>query len=278
MTTVDDELKTLYSKSETLKARWSMHDGMIDWMVDLLIETISVKKGPNISDAVYNPAEIEKKLKKGMPAYDNGSIPVDVNQACKTYFSLVEKTEKNLGKPLVELKRFLADSKSRAGQLFIESLKEDSRTLRSLCKDYGVDPHIAHLLLQIALRPSLRKTARKIAEEFDLTEWPHGHCPVCGSAPTLARLGEESEGRTLFCSLCETSWAYPRLRCPFCENDRQEDLHYIYSENEVGIRMDMCNRCKGHLKTFDSHYPSEVIIPVLDNLATSHLDMAAEKM
>jgi FdhE protein len=255
-----------------------MYDEIIDWMVDLLAETIHVKEDANIFKSIFNTAEIEKKLKKGMPAYDNGSIPVDVNQACKTYFSLVEKTEKNLGKSLGGLKKILADSKSKAGQLFTASLKQDSQTLRLLCKDHGVDPHVARLLLRIALRPSLKKTALKTAEEFDLTKWPHGHCPVCGSAPTLARIGGEGEGRTLFCSLCETSWAYPRLRCPFCENDRQEDLHYVYSENEVGIRMDICNRCKGNLKTFDSHYPSEVIIPALDNLVTSHLDMATEKL
>ena len=253
MTTVDEDLKTLYSKSDTLKARWSMYNEMIDWIVDLLAETISVNEVPNIPDAVYNPAEIEKKLKKGMPAYDNGSIPVDVNQACKTYFSLVEKTEKKTGNPLDGLKKILAGSKSKAGQLFIESLKEDSRTIPLVCKSHGVDPHVGRLLLRIALRPSLRKTARRIAEEFDLTKWSHGHCPVCGSAPTIARLGGESDGRTLFCSLCETSWAYPRLRCPFCENDRQEDLSYVYSENEVGIRMDICSRCRGRLKTFDSH-------------------------
>ena len=58
MTTVDEELKTLYSKSETLKVRWPMYDEMIDWMVGLLTETIYAKEDANISEAMFNLSAI----------------------------------------------------------------------------------------------------------------------------------------------------------------------------------------------------------------------------
>jgi FdhE protein len=266
----------LYSKSETLKARWAMYGVMIDWMVDLLVETIYAKEDINISEVMFDLAEIETNFKKGKPVFDNSTIPVDVSQARETYFSLVEKTEVNLGKNSDGLRRIMTDSESKTSQLFKESLKEDSKTLRLACENHGVDPHVARLLLRIALRPSLRKMATKVAEEINLTNWSHGYCPVCGSVPAIAKLDGESEGRTLLCSLCETSWAYPRLLCPFCENVNQEDLHYLYSEDEIGLRMDICNCCQGRIKTFDTHYPSGVIIPALDELVTSHLNMATE--
>jgi len=277
MTTLDEELKELQTKSETLKVCWAMYGVMIDWMVDLLVETIYANEDIDISEIRFDLAEIEKDFKKGMPVFDNSTIPVDIPHARETYFSLVEKTEINLGINSNGLRRILADSESKASQLFKATLKDDFQTLSLACEDHGVDPHVARLLLRIALRPSLRKIARKVTEEVDVPKWSHGYCPVCGSVPAIAKLDGGREGRTLICSLCETPWAFPRFLCPFCENDNQEDLNYLYSEDEVGLRMDSCNRCQGRIKTFDTHYPSGVIIPALDDLVTSHLNMATEK-
>jgi FdhE protein len=112
---------------------------------------------------------------------------------------------------------------------------------------------------------------------MELNQWNYGHCPVCGSAPKLADLSGEGGKRSLHCSLCETVWPYPRLQCPFCENDNRKDLSYLRAENEEGLRVDLCSRCGHYMKTIDlRELPGPVIVP-LDDVATWHLDLIAQK-
>ena len=77
--------------------------------------------------------------------------------------------------------------------------------------------------------------------------------------------------------MCETVWSYPRLRCPFCENDNREELSYLRAENEEYLRVDLCGRCNNHLKTLDLREISGPIILPLDDVATWHLDIIAGK-
>jgi len=77
--------------------------------------------------------------------------------------------------------------------------------------------------------------------------------------------------------LCETAWPYPRLRCPFCENDNREDLSYLKAESEEGLRVDLCNRCGQYLKTIDLRELAGPVIVPLDDVATWHLDIIAQE-
>ncbi|MBW1748693.1 MAG: formate dehydrogenase accessory protein FdhE [Deltaproteobacteria bacterium] len=93
----------------------------------------------------------------------------------------------------------------------------------------------------------------------------------CGSAPGLGDLSGEGGKRRLHCSLCETVWSYPRLQCPFCE------LNYLRAENEEYFRVDLCGQCNNYLKTLDLREISGPIILPLDDVATWHLDLIAQK-
>jgi FdhE protein len=68
-----------------------------------------------------------------------------------------------------------------------------------------------------------------------------------------------------------------RLICAFCGNTDQESLRYLYSESEKGYRIDVCGKCKKYLKTVDSREISHEIVPVVEDIATLHLDMVAEE-
>ena len=68
-----------------------------------------------------------------------------------------------------------------------------------------------------------------------------------------------------------------RLMCACCGNTDQESLRYLYSELEKGYRIDVCDKCKGYIKTVDSREISHEIVPAVEDLATLHLDMVAEE-
>jgi FdhE protein len=156
------------------------------------------------------------------------------------------------------------------------AMTSDFNAIEAAAKKFKIDPPVLALLLRLSLRPALLNVAQTVIEDLDLSQWTYGHCPVCGSAPGLADLSGEGGKRSLHCSLCETVWAYPRLQCPFCENNNREDLSYLRAENEEGLRVDLCSRCGNYLKTIDlRELPGTVIVP-LDDVATWHLDIIAD--
>ncbi len=272
----DEELVNLSLKAEALKARWPIYNNMIDWLVDLLTETIKAGERSCVNRVSFDRTQIEKEFSKGKPLFAPGNIPVDIELTKETYYALVKKTERYLGREMGGLKDLFIDSATKFSKLVKEALKCDSHILKLACKEHDVDYQAVNLLLRLALRPSIKKISKKAADEIDLNQWSYGYCPVCGSAPAFVKLGEEGESRFLYCSLCEISWAFPRLRCPFCGNENQDDLCYLYPEGDEGVRVDLCHRCQGRIKTIDINYPSGTVIPFLDELVTSHLSMAID--
>jgi FdhE protein len=171
----------------------------------------------------------------------------------------------------------LAEDEDSTPKLMKAALTSDIKTIETAARELAVDPPVLTLLLRLSMRPALLEVARAAQNLLDLSQWNHGHCPVCGSAPKLADLSGEGGQRTLHCSLCETAWPYVRLQCPFCENDNRDDLSYLHAESEEGLRVDLCGRCGHYLKTIDLRELAGPIIVPLDDMATWHLDLIAQE-
>ena len=99
-----------------------------------------------------------------------------------------------------------------------------------------------------------------------------GACPVCGSSPGVSLLGENG-ARSLVCGFCWHQWKVERIFCPFCNNRDTKKLGYVRVEGLDGIRGDVCDSCKGVIKTIDLRaYAKEPYLP-LELLAAIPLDM-----
>jgi FdhE protein len=59
-----------------------------------------------------------------------------------------------------------------------------------------------------------------------------------------------------------------------CDNDDQDSLQYFYGEGEMACRVDLCDSCHHYIKTIDVR-PVEAPDPILEDLATLHLDVVA---
>ena len=153
-------------------------------------------------------------------------------------------------------------------------LENDLSTLESICQKHLADASLVVLLMRIALWPSMRQLSIRAKKDLDLANWISGNCPICGSWPSLATINEGKNPRKLYCSLCETSWPFPRFKCPFCGNDQVEFLFYVYAEEEKDLRVDICKFCGQKVGTLDAKYYKLPIIPILDELVISHLVMA----
>jgi FdhE protein len=110
-----------------------------------------------------------------------------------------------------------------------------------------------------------------LARPFD------GACPVCGSLPILSTIAGEEGRRMLICSLCRLEWKIPRFACPFCQTEKQEGHPYLFIEGDRGIRIDVCDACMKYIKTIDTRGLGATIFPLLEDVATLHLDMLAQE-
>lgn len=124
-------------------------------------------------------------------------------------------------------------------------------------------------------RPLRQAVAPTDMSTFDA--WQLGYCPVCGLWPRMAWIDAEDNRRHLWCIGCETVWAFPRLRCPFCLEDDQSKLGYLKIADAERYRIYTCESCRRYLKTVIDHGATEISDGGFDAqyLLTSSLDVTA---
>ena len=264
-------------KVKTLEQRNSAYGEIVRWAGDLLIETAGISEKFKMPDLQPDQNSTPGQWEQGRSFFNLSELILDWDQAGLLYKRLVDLVGKREGgrKQVKGLLKIMDDGQEDISVPMKAVLSSDSETIEAFSKKFKINSPVLSLLLKLSLRPFLLYISHTVTDYLDLDRWHHGHCPVCGSAPGLADLSGEGGKRRLHCSLCEATWAYPRLRCPFCENDDSKDLSYLKAENEEGLRVDLCNRCGNYIKTIDLRELDEPIILPLDDIATWHLDMIA---
>jgi FdhE protein len=170
------------------------------------------------------------------------------------------------------------DDEERLRSLVDAFLERDEGEISRLMEGYSLDPALLYMLLHVSLAPFFWKKAGALARQADLDQVPRGTCPVCGDLPVMGFLRAEDGLRVLECSLCGSRWGVPRMMCPCCGNSDQGKLSYIFAEGDKSRRVYLCDKCKRYLKVtnLEEGGPEELVIP-LEDLATAHLDQAAEE-
>jgi FdhE protein len=139
----------------------------------------------------------------------------------------------------------------------------------------GLDKAILIFLAQASVKPSVTAQMEQLRNALDLEGWLQGECPLCGSAPQMAQLKDEGGKRYLQCSFCGCQWRWERIACPLCRNNDLDSLQYLYSEEEEAYRVDLCDQCKGYIKTVDARKLDYEPSLDLEDVVTIHLDILA---
>jgi formate dehydrogenase maturation protein FdhE len=103
-------------------------------------------------------------------------------------------------------------------------------------------------------------------------------CPLCGGRPIVAVLRPQGDGasKSLICMLCAHEWAFRRIYCPACGEEREPQMAFYSAPEIAHVRVDVCDTCHTYLKSIDLT-KTGLAIPVVDEMATIPLDLWARE-
>jgi formate dehydrogenase maturation protein FdhE len=103
-------------------------------------------------------------------------------------------------------------------------------------------------------------------------------CPLCGSRPIVGVLRSQGDGakKSLICMLCAHEWAFRRMYCPACSEEREPQIAFYSAPEIAHVRVDVCDTCHTYLKSVDLT-KTGLAVPVVDELATIPLDLWARE-
>jgi len=225
--------------------------------------------------------EAAKRIGRGLPVIDCSKLQFDEVE----FDDLLERMccilTKKAGDKNLAVERLLEAEK--AGEVSLEDLTRtaitrDGEYLEQLCQKVGGDKEEVIFIATALVAPLLRVCARALRGKVDLDQVLTDSCPICGGTPLMAKLRREDGKRILECSLCNTQWAFKRLRCPFCGNEDADTLGFFFVE-EATYRVDKCERCQRYIKTVDERKKPEAGLRALsvEDVATLYLDILAAR-
>ncbi|HWZ81277.1 MAG TPA: formate dehydrogenase accessory protein FdhE [Terriglobales bacterium] len=103
-------------------------------------------------------------------------------------------------------------------------------------------------------------------------------CPLCAGKPAVGVLRSEGDGakKSLICMLCAHEWAFRRIYCPACGEEREPQMAYYSAPEIAHVRVDVCDTCHTYLKSIDLT-KTGLAVAVVDELATIPLDLWARE-
>lgn len=224
---------------------------------------------------------IRLKMKEGFPLVPWNTISNEESLFKEFLAALCQATRKSNKKfeqEVPKIEKWLQECGSSFSGWLRLFLQEEGKPFLQKAANQGLDAEVMCFLFSTSWKPFLKARSEALAPQLDQTreEWDRGYCPVCGSSPFLSFFQEDGK-RTAVCSACEHVWPIPRFFCSHCKNTDQKTLQYYFIEGDEGHRIEVCERCGYYIKTMDLRKKGGDLIPVLEDLMTTHLDLWAQK-
>ena len=159
--------------------------------------------------------------------------------------------------------------------LFESAVSQDVERFHEIALVDRDDHGLLRGLASLIAMPMLQNCRRAWAEQTP-TDWAYGYCPICGGWPALAEMRGLDGARHLRCGCCGGDWRTEWLRCPFCrEGDHEKLGSLMFTDKLERETIEVCDRCRGYVKTMTTHSAIRPEHVVLQDLATLVLDIAA---
>ena len=157
----------------------------------------------------------------------------------------------------------------------------DQRALEALARRWGIYTEALLFVGRATAAPFIAEavaTRKGDGEPNPAGVEPH-RCPACGSPPSIARLRRADGRRLLTCGLCGSEWEAVRLGCACCGTQERAVLGVLRLADQDPRWIETCDSCQGYIKTVDERKlaEDETVFPVVEEAATLHLDLLAER-
>jgi FdhE protein len=151
---------------------------------------------------------------------------------------------------------------------------DDAEQVQS--SDHPTAAYSARVLAWIFLQPYAEYLADH--REAAIVDGTPSTCPLCGGKPAVGVLRSEGDGakKSLICMLCAHEWAFRRIYCPACGEEREPQMAYYSAPEIAHVRVDVCDTCHTYLKSIDLT-KTGLAVAVVDELATIPLDLWARE-
>lgn len=210
---------------------------------------------------------IAGRLDDGTPLVFFDEIDFDRGKFIR-YGHEIEKIFKEKGVPI----SYPVDFES-----YFTILTEGLEHVREKTEKNNVKDGVTEYIVFQAIKPLYEKYREIYEKFFSEGKWLQPYCFLCGTFPNMAIINDEGGKRYLYCGMCEASWYYPKLKCPFCGNENQDSLVRIEFEDDKVYSIDACNVCRRYIKVVDRRQKEEGFVFDIEDVLSVHMDMAAEK-
>jgi len=217
---------------------------------------------------------------RAFPLFEGRDMPISL-EAARTIFDSVcdvaKAENETLRKGVHRILEAVRDEKIDIVRILEEMIRGEGPYTDEQCESLHMSRDILVFLGRASVQPLVQETALIVSQGIDAGGWTKGICPICGSLPILSELTGDEGRRMLICSFCGYEWSVPRLACPFCEEVKHEGHPYFFVEGDETVRVDVCDDCKRYIKTLDTRKGGGAVFPLLEDVATLHLDMLAQE-
>lgn len=213
-------------------------------------------------------AAIEIALKQGTPAIGGSEAHRAASSDFQAYGREIEKVLKGRG---------LLNGETIDLKALLDACREGRADEEEFAVQFGDASKICLLLLTEVVRPLYEKLHESLEDICREARWTRARCYICGGKADLAYISGQEGRRTLCCTLCGTSWHYPRLKCPYCETEEQQKLVRLEIDGENLYSVDACNACRTYVKVIDWRGRVDDIYPDVEDVLSVHMDLIAQR-
>lgn len=237
---------------------------------------------PPAPPLALTPEAARGKLAAGVPLLADESLDFDLPALRRFLGGLCAWAQAQPARAAdgARLGRAVASGDLAADALLAAVLAGDDATLEANAQRLTVPIALLRTLAGFLASAALLTVGRDLAPLLsgEGVTWGGARCPLCGGLPLLAE-HQGSEGRrVLRCATCGAGWRFARNRCAGCGDDDPAAQHYLAAEGrEEKYRVELCDRCRGYLKSVTAFAPTPAELLTIDDAAMLHLEAAARE-
>jgi FdhE protein len=272
---MENQMDKQIQKLRQARDRKPHYREILDLAERMLIEKCRAKDQPSIASFTPDPANARPRMEKGVPFLGPERRGLPAAPVEETFSCLLESF-RELNPARYDSLQKAMKAKDWSLDRALARLLANQLSEANLETELGVEGSLLFFFLVQSLKPVLENLADQWRSALREFTWEKGFCPFCGGSAGMGEIREEGR-RFLHCPLCGTEWEYPRMKCPYCQNEDQEKLTYFQVEGETGNRVDICLACSHYWMTVDSREMEGPLDFEVEDYLTLHLDHLAQE-